>query len=92
MAVNQSANSCVEKEMTDPMPCCEDIAQELKVNEITKTIFDFDAHPNLFIVSLVAFALPEVLPISDDQDRSFKDYSPPLRDQNFQSELQVFLI
>lgn len=92
VAVNESAHSCVEKGFTDPMPCCEDVSEELRLEEITQVNFDFDAQTNLYELAVISFVL-DAPSISKTLDRTtFQDYSPPLPDDDLQVAHQLFLI
>jgi hypothetical protein len=41
VAVYEHAHGCSGSGMTDPMPCCEDVSDVLKVEEMAQTAFDF---------------------------------------------------
>lgn len=93
VAINESANPCGQSEMDDPMPCCEDVSEELKVDEITQVSFDFDSQPDLYelaIISWITFDLPNLRQSEDTPQ--FQYYSPPPPNIDVQVEHQVFLI
>ena len=93
MAINETANPCfgLDGEPMD-MPCCNDISQELKVEEITKASFDFSSEPQLFQIALIQFFLVDD-PIFQTKEFALnRDYSPPIPVADAQAYLQVFLI
>ncbi|MEM7297387.1 MAG: hypothetical protein AAF391_03875 [Bacteroidota bacterium] len=93
VAINETANPCANEGTTDPMPCCEDVSEELKVEEITQVAFDFDSQPDLYelaIISWIAFDVPSFQ--LRQEKPQFQFYSPPPPDYNVQLEHQVFLI
>lgn len=92
VAVNEHAAHCFAGE-EEQMPCCKDVSQELKVEEITTADFDFDANPSLYELAIINFVIVNRDGISSDVDKShFRHYSPPLPDAEFQIAHQVFLI
>ena len=92
MAINESANQCNPNGEKDPMPCCEDITEEMKVEEVTQTSFDFDSTPDLYQIAAIIFVLDQSgLKLEEDKVH-FQLYSPPPPDEDVQTEHQVFLI
>ena len=93
VAINEIASPCAgEKGEPIQMPCCEDVTQELKVEEITQVLFDFDGQPDLFELAFIRFfVLDEPILISEKASIP-KHYSPPPPEIDVQVDLQVFLI
>ena len=52
VAVFVSANPC-DNGMEDPMPCCKDTSEELKVDELTKASFDFKSTTDLYLLATI---------------------------------------
>ena len=92
IAVNEHATHCFDGE-EEQMPCCKDVSEELKIEEITTTGFDFDATPDLFQLAIVSYVLLEDPILDDDPDKPhFQHYSPPLPDKDITVLVQSFLI
>lgn len=92
VALFQSANTCADEGMTDPMPCCEDVSEELKVENLTKASFDFKSSPELVQLAAFQHAFLVVI-ISNKKERpSFQNYSPPPSDRDIPVLIQSFLI
>lgn len=92
LAVNVHAEQCFSGEQ-EKMPCCEDVSQELKVEEVTTPDFDFEIKPAAYQLSAVTWILYDFY--ANDQELevpSFTYYSPPLPDADFQIKHQVFLL
>ena len=92
MAINESASLCKEKGFTEPMPCCEDISQELKVEEVTQASFDYDAQPDLYQIAIITFVLSEQSYSDLSEEITFQDYSSPPIDRDIPVLIQSFLI
>ncbi|MEO9870766.1 MAG: hypothetical protein ABJL37_03385 [Ekhidna sp.] len=92
MAVNVHSEHCFEGE-EEQMPCCKDISEELKVEEITTVFFDFDATPDLFQLAIINYVLLQDIDYNNGSEKSpFQHYSPPLPDQDIPVLIQSFLI
>ncbi|MEO9485081.1 MAG: hypothetical protein ABJG47_16595 [Ekhidna sp.] len=91
IAVNVHAEHCFEGE-DEQMPCCKDISEELKVEEFTTVAFDFDASPDLYQLAIVHFVLREDIDFSQQLEKQFRHYSPPLPDKDIPVLIQSFLI
>ena len=93
VAIFQSANTCIENELANPMPCCQDISEELKIDNLTKASFDFKSSPGLYQLAVINYVLLNQDLISIEKDKSkFHHYSSPLPDQNLLILNQSFLI
>ncbi|MEP5614455.1 MAG: hypothetical protein ABJP45_19540 [Cyclobacteriaceae bacterium] len=91
VAVFVSANTC-EAGKEDPMPCCKDTSEELKVNELTKASFDFKATADLYLLAAITYVLLEDTYSSADKQVEFYNYDPPLPEQDIRVLTQVFRI
>lgn len=91
VAVFASANPC-DNGMEDPMPCCEDTSEELKVEELTKSSFDFKSTTDLYLLAAITYVLLEETYFSSDTQVEYYNYDPPLSDQDIRVLHQVFLI
>ncbi len=92
VAVFEHAKNCSGTDEADPMPCCEDVSQELKVNEITQVVFDFDSQPQLYELITIQFIAANISVASQLEKPKFTDYLPPPPTINFQVDHQVFII
>ena len=92
VAINETASPCGEKGTKDPMPCCEDVSQHLKVDEITKTAFDFDSQPDLVQLAIIAWVFSEGKLPEVQNSPTYYPYNPPPPDLDRQVAYQVFLI
>lgn len=91
VAINEPAHSCNGSD-EDPMPCCEDVSEELKVDEITKASFDFSGSTNWITLTVIEITLFNLTPEVEVDQSEFQDYAPPLPDHDLLVEQQVFLI
>lgn len=93
IAINQHADTCTEGDKDAAMPCCEDTQEDLRIEEITKVSFDFDAQTSLYALYSIDFLLvfDEQLPIIHHQYWHLENTSH-FPDIDFQSTLQVYLI
>lgn len=94
VSINQSASPCAEKGLPAEMPCCEDMAETLKVEEITEVSFDFEASPCLLeLGGLLGFFSP-ALHLTPQQIVGAPNHypPPPIQPSDIQAVHQVFLI
>ncbi len=92
VAINESASPCTENGKPIQMPCCEDTSQELKVDELTKSSFDFKSTTDLYLLAAITYVLLEDTYFSSDRQVEYYHYAPPLPDQDIRVLHQVFLI
>jgi hypothetical protein len=93
IAINHDADTCTDMDFEDPMPCCDDHSEELKIEEITKVSFNFDSQPQLYTIAIVTLFIADLEPFEANQDTpSHQHYSPPPPDIDYQTDHQVFLI
>jgi len=93
VAIFHSAENCQGKGLTDPMPCCEDVSEHLKVDELTKTSFDFNSLPELNQIAVISYLLIDYDLISlEKENPKYYNFTPPFPDQDLQVLNQVFLI
>ena len=93
LAVNHEAASCTDLGTEDPMPCCDDVSQVLKVHEITQVSFDFDSTPQLYQLALIEwFSVDFSLEITEEEAPQSHYYLPPPPSHDLLVEYQVFLI
>ena len=91
IAINELANPCTGDEPLD-VPCCKDVSEELRVEEITQVSFDFDSQPDLFIVAIITWALTDDFCLEVNETPKNQFYIPPLPELDVQSDYQVFTI
>lgn len=92
IAVNVHAQHCFEGE-EEQMPCCKDISQELKVEEVTTVGFDFDASPELYELAIINYVLSNAIDLGLAFEKQPSHlYSPPLPDRDITVLIQSFLI
>lgn len=93
VAIFEEPHSCSENGAEDPMPCCKDVSEQLKVNEITKATFDFKSSPDLYQIAIISFLVSDQGLLSVQNEKPKYYYSPPpLPDQNLLVLNQTFLI
>ncbi|MFZ9046546.1 MAG: HYC_CC_PP family protein [Cyclobacteriaceae bacterium] len=91
VAIVVSADTC--KDVTeDPMPCCKDTSEELKVDQMTKASFDFKSAPELHLLAVITYVLLEDTYSTLDTKTSSNQPDPPLPDQDIRVLHQVFRI
>ncbi len=92
IAINEIASPCIDKDGSPvQMPCCDDVSEELRVEEITQVSFDFDSQPDLYPLAIVSWVLLDA-ELVEEQDKTQSQYDPPLPDQDIRVLHQVFLI
>jgi len=91
-AINAPAIHCADEDREKQMPCCEDVSQELKINDITQVSFDFDSQPDLFQIAIIQHALLNRTLLTDKENTCFEYHPPPPANLDFQAILQVFLV
>lgn len=92
VAVNEHAQHCFEGE-AEQMPCCKDVSEVLKVEEITTVAFDFDANPDLYELALIDHILLKDISFTLEQDEpELLHYDPPIPDRDIPVLIQSFLI
>lgn len=93
IAIFHHAENCMGEGMVDPMPCCQDVSEELKIEEITSSTFNFDSAPELYQLAVVSYILIDQDLVSIEQDHpEFLDYEPPPTDKDIPVLIQSFLI
>jgi len=91
VAVNAHAANCSNADRGEQMPCCKDVSQELKINDITQVSFDFDSRPALFQIAIIQYVLLNKTLLTEEKPSFKYDPSPPAK-LDFQAVFQVFLI
>ncbi|GAB4243375.1 MAG: hypothetical protein Tsb0034_21230 [Ekhidna sp.] len=93
VAVNSHAENCSGSDTTDPMPCCKDVTQQLKIEELTISQFDFDATPDLFELANINWILLTEAEFSLElKEFQLQRYTPPLPERDLPVLFQSFLI
>ena len=92
VAINAHAANCANGDQKEQMPCCKDVSQELKINDITQVSFDFDSRPDLFQIAAIQNILLNKTLLKEEERPHPKYYPPPLAALDFQAVSQVFLI
>ena len=91
MAIMLEADKCGDG-AEDPMPCCEDTSEQLKVDDVVKVSFDFKSNFTPIQISFTQhFGEPILLP-SSKVEEEYQFYDPPLPDPDLQIRYQIFLI
>lgn len=92
MAVNAHADHCYEGEAED-IPCCKEISQELRLDELVYHSFDFDATPDLFELAITNHILLKDISHALEQEKpELQYYDPPIPDKDIPVLIQSFLI
>ncbi|MEP1096031.1 MAG: hypothetical protein ABJG78_13035 [Cyclobacteriaceae bacterium] len=93
VAVFHHAENCMGDNLIDPMPCCEDVSEQLKVEHLTKASFDFESSPSLYQLAIISYFVLDQDLISVEKDKpKFQNYSPPPPDRDIPVLIQSFLI
>ena len=93
VAVFHHAENCMGNDLIDPMPCCEDVNQELKVDHLTKASFDFESSANFYQLAIITyFVLNSDLASVENDKPAFQNYAPPPPDRDIPVLIQSFLI
>ena len=92
VAVNVHADHCYEGEK-EQMPCCEDVSEEFRLEEVMSSTFDFDSQPELYQLAIISWVLFDLSPthVASEQPQ-FQRHSPPPPDTDYQVDHQVFQI
>ncbi len=92
IAVNEHPKHCFEGEK-EQVPCCSDVSEQLKIEEITTINFDFDANPDLYELAIVNHFLLRDIEFTIEQEKpTFQNYNPPLPNRDIPVLVQSFLI
>ena len=92
MAVNAHADHCYEGEAED-IPCCKEISQELRLDELVYHSFDFDATPDRFELTIINhILLKDINSTITHEKPAFQNYDPPFSDRDIPILIQSFLI
>ena len=92
IAVFEQAKACFDQEEKESMPCCEDVSEELRVENLTKTSVDFDCSTQL-VATLITLPTFDHLFVSYIQEEfTQNNYSPPLPSRDIPVLMQSFLI
>ena len=93
VAVFHSAENCMGKGFEDPMPCCEDVSEQLKVDDLAKATFDFKSTTDFYLVAVISFVLLDNSYTTNENDKpKFSNYLAPPPDRDIPVEIQSFLI
>ncbi len=93
VSVFQEAHTCMGTDFKDPVPCCEDVSDELKITELTKVSFEFDSTPELHQLAVITWILLDQKANSHQKDKpQFSNYLPPPPDRDIPVQIQSFLI
>lgn len=91
MAINEHASHCFEGE-AEKTPCCNEVSEEWKIDEVTTTSFDFDLSPDLYQVAIITFILHNQTLETYIKKPLFQEHSPPLLKEDILILHQSFLI
>ncbi|MFY0628416.1 MAG: hypothetical protein JXR07_19120 [Reichenbachiella sp.] len=96
IAFFEKAHDCMqinglESEDIPPMECCDDVEEELKIKDYSKTKFDFQIRSILVLNSVIPLVV-ECLQIEPFELAFYTKYIPPLINQNIPILNQQFLI
>ncbi|MEQ9424309.1 MAG: hypothetical protein RJQ09_07840 [Cyclobacteriaceae bacterium] len=98
IAVFEKADSCMEMMgmTTDddcPMGCCQDVEEEMKVDDLNKTTFEFNAQTTLEFVAIASYIINSIdLVDGNDIITHYSNYSPPLIERDILADVQVMII
>lgn len=93
VAIFQSAQNCMDDEGAEPMPCCQDVSEELKLDEVAKASFEFKGAPDLVPMAIVSFILLDHdLLTSTKGQNQYLSYTPPALEKDVPVLIQSFLI
>lgn len=91
VAINEQVSLCAESG-EEKLPCCDDIRQEFKIEDVTQIAFDFDSQPDLFEIAFIQFFVFQQSFNSEEQ-RPLLVHDPPLPAPiDYQVAYQIFLI
>lgn len=93
VAIFHHAENCMGNDLVDPMPCCEDVSEELKVEHLTKASFGFESSASLYQLAVITYFVLDQDLISVEKDKlEFQNYTPPPPDRDIPVLIQSFLI
>ncbi|MEQ8240395.1 MAG: hypothetical protein RIA69_14345 [Cyclobacteriaceae bacterium] len=93
VAIFQQAENCFGGDTETQMPCCEDVHEELKVDDLSPSTFDFKLSPQAYQLVFNVFPIWEDHLYINEKDSHLviiKSPPPPLLDLNI--TYQVFRI
>jgi len=77
VAVYAHADKCMGGDFEEPMPCCEDTHEVLKVEELHVANVTLDLQPVLFILATIEWSDRLCQPVIREPLLTFTDSSPP---------------
>lgn len=93
VALFEAAGSCIDRGFEEPMPCCEDISEEWKVDELTQTSFDFEIDPGYHLLATTIYLIEDQTQQTKEfTNTKYKNFAPPLIDRDIPVLVQSFLI
>ncbi len=76
-----------------PMTCCKDTKEEFKVEDVSFTKVSFDLDTDYHLISVMMYVLLDTqIILSETQRFAYKNYKPPLIEQNIPVLVQSFLL
>ncbi len=92
VAINSHPPHCYQGE-DEEMPCCKDVSEELKIDELTKVSFNFKVNPDVNqLVAIACFLVDQQLIPLEKKTLAFQNYAPPPTDRDVLVLIQSFLI
>lgn len=74
----QADNCAGDPDMEDPMPCCKDVKEIIKVEDVSVSHFNFDFHPVAFLIFQLSCDLIErQLEVSQPKASIHTSWPPP---------------
>lgn len=76
-----------------PMSCCKDTKEEFKVDELSVTVYSFDLDTDFHLLSTITYVLLDISILEvPTQNFAYRNYKPPLIEQDIPVLVQSFLI
>lgn len=92
VSVFEHAKGCAGTDEKDPLPCCDFVNTELKVEEITQASFEFDSQTDYYQIAAITWILTDAIVPPKRESNSIPFYDPPPPDLDIQSYFQVYRI
>ena len=92
VSVFEQAKGCPGSERDAPLPCCDYVDTELKVEDLTFSSFEFDGETDYYFLAVFSWIVTDENRKGHRGDPEFQIYDPPPNEIDIQTQFQVFLI
>ena len=92
VSVFEQAKGCPGSERDAPLPCCDYVDTELKVEDLTISSFDYNGETDYYFLAVFSWIVTDETGKVHSRAPRFQIYDPPPNELDKQTQFQVFLI